>query len=671
MSLPPPISKWTFGANIVTPLAQVTVVDGLEGDCNVVDFCHLATKTSASTPPTTVYQNNAWRRTIIDTGPAKGKKGKNIVATLRLLATQQSLPALSTDPTWSQIPAVNELQITHPDDDHVGNAAGFLTAMCTAAYVGNIQRCTVVYSRIPRLYRQPTIIASKAVPYKSTGPAMNECTFTATVTKEWQTLMEKSGFKVVVNLKPQDPLIQNWTLATNGAKWDSATQVDPEGPACTLYYTKTAVDNGLTPQLVAQVTIFLPEQGNLKATTKMSSETIKTKTKKWWESTVSVDKSVQSSLNQQVRMAPAQLPKLKAQKNFVLDWNPSSPIKRKRPSSMLPSKLMSNMVITQPLAGSGNAAVVAGEHIIGSVREVSELSTKITQLNKLPIQPRLKTVTPEEVRPIMTKDLIATSGYQLTIGPSKALYKTMMRTILLNKWALDGIGKLRSPGTQENLDTAATNRSSIVTMFERHDKNPPMDIDATFSMLFTGDAYDKACDIRDTLLSWQSSNIDPTIKVDVLKIPHHGSDNTTSSGFYSFCRANVYLVCGSHCNTHGNPKLSMLEAIVKGFDGKSAPGDQPFRLFFSNPEADEDWVSPNPSKKTKNPAKSKSAVKAILANPYLKPSKPTSPTSFHYEMYKLTNGVDGYTAFGQILFGKDKDNDLVTTWDASQWEQMG
>lgn len=136
MSLQPPISKWVFGANIVTvsspsirdhtsviwvaklivspslqPLAQVTVVDGDEGDCNVVDFCRLATMTDASTPPKIVYQDEAWRRTIIDTGPAGGQKAINIVATLELLATQQSYPALATDQTWSEIPVLDELQV--------------------------------------------------------------------------------------------------------------------------------------------------------------------------------------------------------------------------------------------------------------------------------------------------------------------------------------------------------------------------------------------------------------------------------------------------------------------------------------------------------------------------------------------------------------------------------
>ena len=107
---------------------------------------------------------------------------------------------------------------------------------------------------------------------------------------------------------------------------------------------------------------------------------------------------------------------------------------------------------------------------------------------------------------------------EYTIGPSEALYKNMMRTILLNKWALDGDGKLESPGVKENLDSMTTNRSSIVTMFERHDKYPSKNIDATFSMLFTGDAYDNTCDIRDTLLSWRSDTHRPTIQVDVLKV---------------------------------------------------------------------------------------------------------------------------------------------------------
>lgn len=265
--------------------------------------------------------------------------------------------------------------------------------MCTAANVDQIKKCNVVYSRIPEMYEQPTIIADKPIAYKSN---MNVCTYTATVSEVWQTLMEKSGFEVVVNLYPQTNDIRYWTFDADDAEWDDDTQIGLEGPTCTLYYTETAVDEKLHPALEAQVTIFLPEQGNLKATLTLSSKKLKTKTKKWWESTVSMDKSALSSLNQQVPMTDAQLQiDLQAQKVFDLEWTSLPPIKKKKASSMLPSKLMSDMVIRQPLAGSANAAVEAGEHIVGSVRQVSELSAKITELNQLPTNPRLRSVIPE------------------------------------------------------------------------------------------------------------------------------------------------------------------------------------------------------------------------------------------------------------------------------------
>lgn len=127
------------------------------------------------------------------------------------------------------------------------------------------------------------------------------------------------------------------------------------------------------------------------------------------------------------------------------------------------------------------------------------------------------------VRPTTVKELKRAAGYQYTIGPSAAQYQNMMRTIMLNRWALAGVGKLDSPGSKNILDGETTNRSSIVTMFERHDTyttktSPPKTVDASFSMLFTGDAFDKACDIRDTLLSWRSDTIRPTMQVYVLKV---------------------------------------------------------------------------------------------------------------------------------------------------------
>lgn len=264
--------------------------------------------------------------------------------------------------------------------------------MCKAANIDKVRKCNVVYSHIPELYEQPTITEDKPVAHKYN---MNKCTYTASVSEAWQTLMEKSGFEIMVNLYPQTPLILAWTLRENNAQWDENTRYGLEGPTCTLYYKETAVDTGLKPELEAQVTILLPEQGNLRATATEYSWKTKTETKYGWESTVSMDKTM-NSLNRKVPMNKDQEELgLEQQAAFDLEWIPSSLIKQKKAPFMLPSKLMSDMVIRQPLAGTANVAVEAGEHIIGSVRQVSDLSTKITKLNQSPINARLKTVVPE------------------------------------------------------------------------------------------------------------------------------------------------------------------------------------------------------------------------------------------------------------------------------------
>ena len=141
---------------------------------------------------------------------------------------------------------------------------------------------------------------------------------------------------------------------------------------------------------------------------------------------------------------------------------------------------------------------------------------------------------------------------------------------MLNRYALDAVGALNDASSDNTVEGDVINRSSTVTMFERHDQSstPPVE----FSMLFTGDAFDASCDIRDTLISWNPGVATPGLQLDVLKIPHHGSDRTADSGFYLYCRAYVYIVSGDHANTSGNPKVSTLKAIVSSFKGKSVSG---------------------------------------------------------------------------------------------------
>ena len=70
-----------------------------------------------------------------------------------------------------------------------------------------------------------------------------------------------------------------------------------------------------------------------------------------------------------------------------------------------------------------------------------------------------------------------------------------------------------------SLDTETTNRASVVTMFQRTDITGKYD--AKFQMLFTGDAYDQPCDIRDTIQAWNIGQGPLTFQVDVLKVSAH------------------------------------------------------------------------------------------------------------------------------------------------------
>ena len=91
-----------------------------------------------------------------------------------------------------------------------------------------------------------------------------------------------------------------------------------------------------------------------------------------------------------------------------------------------------------------------------------------------------------------------------------------MRRIMLNHYALHEKGVLNSKRSYNVVDGDIVNRSSVITRFERHDNDGA--INASFSMLFTGDAFDTSCDIRDTLISWNPQVAPPGLQVDVLKV---------------------------------------------------------------------------------------------------------------------------------------------------------
>lgn len=112
------------------------------------------------------------------------------------------------------------------------------------------------------------------------------------------------------------------------------------------------------------------------------------------------------------------------------------------------------------------------------------------------------------------------------------------------------------------LDTSVANLSSVVMLVEQGQK----------SMLLTGDAR------GDTILSAIENNTDRlangSMKVDLLKLPHHGSDRNVEVDFFRKIRADHYVVSGD--GRHGNPEPETLEMIFEARDD-----DEPFAVHLT------------------------------------------------------------------------------------------
>ena len=114
------------------------------------------------------------------------------------------------------------------------------------------------------------------------------------------------------------------------------------------------------------------------------------------------------------------------------------------------------------------------------------------------------------------------------------------------------------------LDESATNLASIVGIARQ----------GTKSILLTGDAR------GDHILSALRESGDlsgNSMKVSVLKVPHHGSDNNVTTGFFRKVRADHYVISGD--GNHGNPEIATLKMILE------ARGSARFKvhLTYRNP----------------------------------------------------------------------------------------
>jgi hypothetical protein len=101
--------------------------------------------------------------------------------------------------------------------------------------------------------------------------------------------------------------------------------------------------------------------------------------------------------------------------------------------------------------------------------------------------------------------------------------------------------------------------------------------DGATSLLLTGDA--RGDQIVDGLKAAGRLN-GGTIEVDVLKVPHHGSENNIDSDFVEAVLARDYVFCGNGFSDNPN-----LDVIGMMFRRRLAASQKPFRFWFNSSKA--------------------------------------------------------------------------------------
>ena len=141
---------------------------------------------------------------------------------------------------------------------------------------------------------------------------------------------------------------------------------------------------------------------------------------------------------------------------------------------------------------------------------------------------------------------------------------------------LEEQGKSPEAALAAYVDKSVANLASIVVLAKADGR----------SMLLTGDA--RGDKVLDGLAHIEVlTDAEPTLHVDILKVPHHGSANNLETDFFERITAEHYVFSGD--GKHGNPEREAFEMLFE------ARGDQPFTIHLTYPideidvEREKDW----------------------------------------------------------------------------------
>lgn len=256
-----------------------------------------------------------------------------------------------------------------------------------------------------------------------------------------------------------------------------------------------------------------------------------------------------------------------------------------------------------PLLSGSDLAGIRGEglkqsSLITSINEAIQVSRRISpkQLN-IPLNPRAGgklMMLRKKQKPIVIGDLTIT-----IIGPAPAELTALQQE--WNDWlqSVKGQAQLKKIGDSARRDeerlglsefdgllaslrlqtesfgnpkaVTAPNLASLTLLVE----------DGSSSLLLTGDA--RGDQIVDGLKA-TGRLTGQTFEVDILKVPHHGSENNIDSDFAETVLARHYVFCGNGFS--GNPHIDVVGMMVRR---RLAASPKPFRFWFNSSSA----VSPN------------------------------------------------------------------------------
>jgi hypothetical protein len=157
-------------------------------------------------------------------------------------------------------------------------------------------------------------------------------------------------------------------------------------------------------------------------------------------------------------------------------------------------------------------------------------------------------------------------GLELTlIGPSR---KRLLD--LQEEWdeflEKKGLGQVEPVEAAAFTDRSVFNLASVVVLARTGEPDGP-------TLLLTGDA--RGDDVLEGLAAAGLLEDGGTLHVDLLKVPHHGSDRNVDTGFFRTVTADHYVISGD--GRHGNPEPATFEMLL----GARRDDDRPYTLHLT------------------------------------------------------------------------------------------